>query len=93
MPALDALTSYSFRDRLSRVEVPTLIVWGRNDILVPVGDAERFERLIGPNAHKVIFEDTGHVAMLERPNRFNALLAHFLAGERTPEDDVEGVSA
>ena len=92
MPALDALTSYSFRDRLSRIEVPTLIVWGRNDMLVPVADAERFERLIGANAHKVIFEDTGHVAMLERPNRFNALLADFLAGERAPEADVEGVS-
>ena len=93
MPALDALTSYSFRDRLSRIEVPTLIVWGRNDMLVPVADAERFERLIGANAHKVIFEDTGHVAMLERPNRFNALLADFLAGELAPEADVEGVSA
>jgi pimeloyl-ACP methyl ester carboxylesterase len=68
-------------------------VWGRNDLLVPVGDAERFERLIGPNARKVIFEDTGHVPMLERPSRFNALLASFLAGEREPELGVEGVSA
>jgi pimeloyl-ACP methyl ester carboxylesterase len=48
---------------------------------VPVGDAERFQRLIGPNAHKVIFEDTGHCPMIERPSRFNALLEGFLAGE------------
>jgi pimeloyl-ACP methyl ester carboxylesterase len=93
VPALEALMDYSFRDLLVRIEVPTLIVWGRNDMLVPVGDAERFERLIGPNAHKVIFEDTGHVPMLERPTRFNELLAEFLAGDEAPEQDIAGVSA
>ena len=93
LPALEALMGYSFRDRLERIEMPVLIVWGRNDILVPVGDAARFERLIGANAHKVIFDDTGHLAMLERPSRFNELLAGFIAGEREPEAGVEGVSA
>jgi pimeloyl-ACP methyl ester carboxylesterase len=93
VPALEALMDYSVRDRLPEIEPPVLIVWGRNDMLVPVGDAERFERLIGPNARKVIFEDTGHVPMLERPSRFNALLEAFLAGEREPERGVEGVSA
>jgi pimeloyl-ACP methyl ester carboxylesterase len=92
VPALEALLGYSFRDRLAQMEMPVLIVWGRNDLLVPVGDAERFERLIGPNARKVIFEDTGHVPMLERPSRFNRLLASFLAGEREPERGIEGVS-
>jgi pimeloyl-ACP methyl ester carboxylesterase len=93
IPALEALMGYSFRDRLERIEMPVLIVWGRNDILVPVGDAARFERLIGANARKVIFDDTGHLAMLERPSRFNELLAGFIAGEREPEAGVEGVSA
>jgi pimeloyl-ACP methyl ester carboxylesterase len=92
-PAFRALLSYSFRDKLDRITVPTLIVWGRNDILVPVDDAEKFEHLIGENAHSVIFEDTGHLAMMERPRRFNELLAGFLAGERMPEAGVEGVSA
>jgi 2-hydroxy-6-oxonona-2,4-dienedioate hydrolase len=68
-------------------------VWGRNDILVPVGDAERYEELIGSHARKLIFEDTGHVPMIERPNRFNPLVAQFLAGERAPGADVAGVSA
>jgi pimeloyl-ACP methyl ester carboxylesterase len=85
--------SYSFRDKLEKIEVPVLIVWGRNDMLVPVDDAEMFEHLIGDNAHAVIFEDTGHLAMLERPSRFNELLAGFIAGERSPEAGVEGVSA
>ena len=87
--AFEALMSYSFRDRLEKIEVPVLIVWGRHDMLVPVADAKMFEHLIGGNAHSVIFEDTGHLAMLERPTRFNDLLA----GEREPEAEVEGVSA
>jgi pimeloyl-ACP methyl ester carboxylesterase len=88
-----ALLSYSFRDKLERIKIPVLIVWGRNDILVPVADAEMFEHLIGENARSVIFDDTGHVPMLERPGRFNDLVAAFLAGERAPEAGVEGVSA
>jgi pimeloyl-ACP methyl ester carboxylesterase len=76
---LDAVLGYSFRDRLPEIEVPTLIVWGRNDILIPVEDAYEFERLIGANARLEIFEDTGHLAMLERPSRFNDLLGDFIA--------------
>jgi pimeloyl-ACP methyl ester carboxylesterase len=91
--AFRELLTYSFRDRLERIEVPVLIVWGRNDMLVPVEDAHTFEHLIGENAHAVIFEDTGHLSMIERPSRFNALLAGFLAGDREPEADVPGVSA
>jgi pimeloyl-ACP methyl ester carboxylesterase len=77
VPAMDALTSYPIRDRLSQIEVPTLIVWGEKDPLVPVRDAWEFGRLI-PNSRVVVYEDTGHVAMLERPAAFNALLEEFL---------------
>ncbi len=68
--ALDALTDYPIRDRLPEIACPTLIVWGEDDMLVPVRDADEFERLI-PDARKVVFPDTGHVAMLERPAAFN----------------------
>ena len=90
--SFEALMSYSFRHQLERIEVPTLIVWGRNDMLVPVSDAETFEHLIGDNAHSVVFDDTGHLPMLERPTRFNELLRGFLAGEREPERGITGAS-
>jgi pimeloyl-ACP methyl ester carboxylesterase len=77
LDALDAIMDYDFRDRLPEVSAPTLIVWGRDDRIVPVDGADEYERLI-PNARKVIFEDTGHVPMLERPARFNQLLEEFL---------------
>ncbi len=79
--AFEALMGYSFRDRLERIEVPVLIVWGRNDLLVPVGDAQRYQRLIGENARVEIFEDTGHAPMIERPSQFNELVREFLAVE------------
>jgi pimeloyl-ACP methyl ester carboxylesterase len=77
MPALDALTDYDFRDRLENVKVPVLLVWGREDNLVPVEDADEFEQRI-PDARKVILDDTGHVPMLERPETFNNLVVDFL---------------
>ena len=88
--ALDALTSYSFRERLGAIAVPTLIVWGENDMLVPVADAARFERLLGGPTARVILPDTGHSPMLERPSRFNAVLAAFLAGDGEPELGATG---
>jgi len=87
VPALDALTSYPIRDRLPEIACPTLIVWGTEDRLVPVSDADEFARLI-PNSRKVVWTQTGHMAMLERPEAFNRLLAAFLAeepGERVGE--------
>jgi pimeloyl-ACP methyl ester carboxylesterase len=89
---LAAIMDYSYRDRLPEIEIPVLIVWGRNDLLVPVGDAWRYARLIGANARVEVFEDTGHAPMLERPTRFNELLRAFLAGEAEPEAGVAGVT-
>lgn len=80
VPALDALTSYPIRERLPEIACPTLIVWGAKDRLVPVSDAHEFARLI-PDARKVIYPETGHVAMLERPAAFNALVRAFLIEE------------
>jgi pimeloyl-ACP methyl ester carboxylesterase len=75
---LDAVLGYSFRERLPEIEIPVLIAWGRNDVLIPVQDAFEFQRLIGDNARVEVFEDTGHLPMLERPTRFNTLLANFI---------------
>ncbi|MCA1682948.1 MAG: alpha/beta fold hydrolase [Actinobacteria bacterium] len=79
--ALEAMTRYPIRDRLGEVRAPTLIVWGADDRLVPVGDATEFEWLI-PDSRKLIYPDTGHLTMLERPGRFNADLRAFLEQPR-----------
>ena len=77
MQALRANIDYPIAERLPEIACPTLIAWGAEDKVIPVGDADMFERLI-PNSRKVIFEGTGHMAMLERPAAFNELLDEFM---------------
>ena len=91
MDALRAIMDYDFRDRLPEIGCPTLIVWGTEDMLVPSSDADEYERLID-DSRKVIFEDTGHMAMIERPETFNDCLMEFLTEDTSParsEAEVE----
>jgi pimeloyl-ACP methyl ester carboxylesterase len=78
--AVRSLVGYDFTDRLERVDDPTLIVWGRNDRIVPPKDAAGYARRLDLS-RTAIFDRTGHCAMLERPVRFNRLLEQFIAGE------------
>ncbi|MEZ5156058.1 MAG: alpha/beta hydrolase [Solirubrobacterales bacterium] len=78
IPAVAALTGYDLLDRLRRIRVPTLIVWGRDDLVVPASDAAGFVERI-EDAELVVFGDCGHVPMAERPTRFNRLLDRFCA--------------
>ncbi len=77
MQALEANLNYDFRDRLPEIACPTLIVWGDHDRVISVRDAAVYAELI-PGSRKVVYEDTGHMSMLERPAAFNALLRDFL---------------
>jgi pimeloyl-ACP methyl ester carboxylesterase len=83
--ALRASLDYDFRDRLSDVKVPTLIVWGEKDSIIPTRDADEFERLI-EDSRKVVMKDTGHVPMAERPQAFNDVLVEFLDEEGRAEE-------
>ncbi|MEA2156602.1 MAG: hypothetical protein QOE11_2742 [Solirubrobacteraceae bacterium] len=85
--ALEAMLDYPLRDRLEKIGCPTFIVWGDKDRLVPVRDAAIFEKLI-PDARAIIYKDTGHITMMERPARFNKDVRAFLdeePGERRPQ--------
>ncbi|HUR83779.1 MAG TPA: alpha/beta fold hydrolase [Solirubrobacteraceae bacterium] len=80
LPALRAMSAYPLRDRLGEIVCPTLVVWGERDRLVPVRDASEFERLIA-GSRRIVYPDTGHVPMLERPDCFNEDLRAFLLDE------------
>ncbi len=74
---LEANLDYDFRHRLPEIACPTLIVWGDGDRVITVNDAAVYAELI-PGSRKVIYEDTGHMSQIERPDAFNALLREFL---------------
>jgi len=75
--AIRAIGGYDTRDRLPEIDIPTLVVWGLNDRVVPVEAAIGYHRLISESRLE-LFERTGHVPQMERPARFNQLLDDFL---------------
>ena len=52
--------------QVAAVQVPTLVVWGTEDKLMPVALAERTAAAV-PGARLLVLPDTGHVAQLEAP--------------------------
>lgn len=82
--ALTAIWGYDTRERLLEIEIPTMVVWGLNDQIVPVEGALGYHRLI-PRSRLELFERTGHLPMLERPQRFNPLLEEFIESSRPLE--------
>ena len=50
---------------MSTIQQPTLVLWGREDGVIPVGHADKFMADL-PNAHRIIYDQTGHLPMDER---------------------------
>lgn len=62
---------------LPDVRVPSLILWGRDDRMVPVASAQTWLTGI-PHAYLAILEDTGHLPMVERTEKTAAQCRAFL---------------
>jgi pimeloyl-ACP methyl ester carboxylesterase len=63
---------------LSSLRVPTLVLWGQEDRLIPVSHASRFVEAI-PGAELVLYEKVGHVPMEEIGERSAADVERFLS--------------
>jgi len=64
-------------NRLSEIKLPTLIIWGKQDGLIPVTDADRFNKGIA-NSQLVVFDNCGHVPQFEKAADFNKKVLEFL---------------
>ncbi len=67
-------------NRLAAINQPTLVVWGREDKLIPLSFGERFHQEIKASRFCVI-ENCGHMPHVECPEKLNAVLLQFL-GDR-----------
>jgi pimeloyl-ACP methyl ester carboxylesterase len=65
--------------RLWRISVPTLVVWGREDRLIPLAYGEAYARGI-PGARLEILDRCGHLPPFEQPERFAQIALAFLHG-------------
>lgn len=65
-------------DELSKINLPTLIIAGEKDPIIPFSEkrATAFERI--PGARWELFLNTGHVPSIEKSHEFNALVINFL---------------
>jgi 4,5:9,10-diseco-3-hydroxy-5,9,17-trioxoandrosta-1(10),2-diene-4-oate hydrolase len=63
---------------LPRVTNPTLIVWGREDRIVPVVCGEQYRKLL-PNARLAVLDRCGHLPPIEQPDTFARLVLDFLS--------------
>jgi len=72
------------------IKQPTLIVWGENDLDVPVRDGEHLFKEI-PHARFIIFRRCGHLPMEEYPREFTEVIADFArpkAERQAPETNA-----
>jgi len=64
-------------EELNQIQQPTLLIWGKNDIVTPPFVAEEFKKLI-PNSELHFIDKCGHAPMMEVPETFNLILEKFL---------------
>ncbi|MEK7814396.1 MAG: alpha/beta hydrolase [Chloroflexota bacterium] len=62
---------------LSRVSIPTRIVWGRQDRLVPLECGQLYHQAI-PGSELVVIDNCGHVPQVEKPQEFVKAALDFL---------------
>ncbi|MCO8122306.1 alpha/beta hydrolase [Stieleria sp. TO1_6] len=69
----------SVENELAQLDLPTMIIWGRNDEITPPSTGEEFQRRIKGSQLEFI-EECGHAPNWERPEKFAELLTGFLPG-------------
>jgi len=76
---------------LSAVNIPTMIICGREDEVAPLAQSESMHTSIKGSILHVI-DDAGHVSNLEQPHKFNKHLLDFITTLTISSVDVENVS-
>jgi pimeloyl-ACP methyl ester carboxylesterase len=80
--AIVSCAHYPDSAMIATVQCPTLIIWGKQDKIVPVEHAYRFKRDI-KNSELVILDPCGHCAMIEMPDETADLIKHFFNNNKT----------
>ena len=75
---LETSGDYRILDKLERIAVETLVVWGLNDKSALLEHAEQAVARM-PDARLVTFDHCGHMMMCEHPERFNKTIREFLS--------------
>ena len=74
----DSTMASEFRQSITAIQAPVLIIWGKEDRITDPRNAEIFVQQI-PDARKVLLDGVGHAPMIEVPEESASLFRHFLA--------------
>jgi len=77
----------NMKEELKTITTRTCLIWGLNDNITPPYVAHEFRRLM-PNAHLHFIDRCGHAPMMEQPQPFNDLVAHFLQSVSKPPNKM-----
>jgi pimeloyl-ACP methyl ester carboxylesterase len=72
------MRSHTLPALLQGIATPTLVVWGREDAIIPLNVCQRYARSI-PGATAKVLDRCGHMPEMERPDSFVQLVLDFLA--------------
>jgi pimeloyl-ACP methyl ester carboxylesterase len=75
------------KEKLAALKIPTLILWGEEDNLIPVKSAEWFAEAI-PGSKLIIYPKVGHIPMEEVPDQSAADVAVFLQSLKIPSPEM-----
>ncbi|MBQ0787576.1 MAG: alpha/beta hydrolase [Oceanihabitans sp.] len=68
---------HNMANDLPQMQVPTCIIWGKNDTVTPPEVADEFKALL-PDSDLFWIDKCGHAAMMEHPETFNQILNDWL---------------
>ncbi|GCE16024.1 alpha/beta fold hydrolase [Tengunoibacter tsumagoiensis] len=74
------LLSVDAQEEIARISVPTLLIWGENDTLVPPSIGHTLHTKLA-SSRLVILHNASHISMYDQPAQFNALVKAFFNGE------------
>ena len=90
LKAARELLGTDVRPKLARIATPTLVVWGRNDTLVPLSVGEQLCAAVA-GAKLVVLDRAGHVPMWDQAEAFNRSVMDFLRTQGAVSGMVESL--
>ena len=81
--ALFRVNPVGYKRTITRIDVPTLLIWGEQDRFVPLANGRAYETNL-PKAALKVLPGVGHSAILEAPEQCMALIAPFLSTGALP---------
>ncbi len=76
---LECAQDIDLEPRLHAIDLPTLVLHGRRDVIAPLSSSEKLASLV-PNAKLVVADDAGHVPTITRPEWVAAQIDEFFVG-------------